>query len=114
LLDVLTSSQLSEWLAYDQLEPIGSGWSDWRASYLCSFLTNVVGQLYGKEGEKPELTLPMDYMAVYDREDLKEQLISLKQKQSVEEMRRTMLAIAGTQNRREEVKTRKRVIKPKQ
>ena len=101
-------------MAYDQLEPIGQGWSDYRMAYLCSFLTNVVGQLYSEEGKQPELTLPTDYQFVYDREALKEELADMQQRQSIEEMRRTMLAIAGTQNQRVGIQTRKRIIKPKQ
>jgi hypothetical protein len=105
-LDELTSSQLSEWEAYDRLEPIGTHWQEYRESYLCSFLTNVVRQRYPEEGRPPVLTLPTDFMHVYDREELNAYIEQNKHKQSVEEMKQALLSIVGT-------KPKNRVRKPK-
>jgi hypothetical protein len=96
LLDELTSVQLSEWEAYDRLEPIGTWWQDYRIAYLCSFFTNVVNQLYHKDGEPvPELQDVYDYMPVYDRSELKKTRQRGSKQQSVTEIKNTLLGLVS-------------------
>ena len=61
-MDNLTSRQLSEWEAYDKIDPIGSWRDDFRIAKLESLLTNIVQQLYAKKGSAPTITTPLDFM----------------------------------------------------
>lgn len=56
LLKQLSSPQLSEWEAYDRLEPVGRWGSDYRGAALLSLMTNV----HLKKGSP--LTKPQDFM----------------------------------------------------
>lgn len=56
LLDELTSSQLSEWEAYNRISPIGDIKEDVRTAYLASTITNLAIDVHGKKGtKKPEI-----------------------------------------------------------
>lgn len=101
MLDVLTSYQLSEWEAYDRLDPIGEDRADFRIARLISVVENIARTVWGEEGV--EMTIPADYMPEWDKED--EDDIESKKRQTVEEMKQVMLSITDRQNR--EVKRRK-------
>jgi len=92
---VITSKQLSEWEAYDRLDPIGTWREDYRLAYISSLLTNLTISVHGKKGTKS--TNPIDFMLNWDLEKAKE-----PKKQSVEDMKATLLGIAKQQNRRVE------------
>jgi hypothetical protein len=96
-LDQLTSKQISEWEAYDRIDPIGSWRDDFRIAKLESLLVNIVQQLYTdtKKGKKPEVTSPLDFMVDWDGSKDKE-----PKKQSVEEMKQILLSIASAQNKK--------------
>ena len=95
MLEVLTSKQLSEWEAYDRIDPIGKWRDDYRLAYLSSLLTNLTISVHGKTGTKT--TNPIDFMLDWDLGKLKE-----PKKQSVEEMKAVLGGIARQQNRRVE------------
>lgn len=94
MLDQLTSKQLSEWEAYDRLDPIGSWREDFRMAYLSSLITNLTISVHGKKGAKT--TTPMEFMPEWDREGV----IHEPKKQSVEEMKAIMMGIAKNQNKK--------------
>ena len=100
MLDQLTSIQLSEWQAYDRLEPMGEDRADFRMAYLSTIITNIARKLYGKAGV--EMTVPLDFMPEWDREeeDIEEGKIHMPKKQTVEQMKHILEAIAGVQNKK--------------
>lgn len=95
-MDQLTSKQISEWEAYDRIDPIGSWRDDFRIAKLESLLTNIVQQLYAKKGSTPTITTPLDFMVDWSGEKGEVE----QKKQSTEEMKRTLLGIANMQNKR--------------
>lgn len=96
----LTSIQLSEWEAYDRLDPIGGWRSDFRIASLISIIVNIARSVWGKEGIK--MSVPLDFMPEWDKE------IELETKQqTVEEMKQILLSIASRQNKEVERKKRK-------
>jgi len=84
LLDKLTSSQLSEWEAYDKLDPIGTWRIDFNMAYLACVITNIAQSVHGKKGASKQTT-PMDFMPQWDSEG--------KQEQTVEEQKQILLDI---------------------
>jgi hypothetical protein len=93
-LDQLTSKQLSEWEAYDRLDPVGKWRDDFRLAYLSSLLTNLTVSVYGKKGAV--MTNPIDFMLDWDVEGEGKQ----PKQQSVEEMKQILLGFARSQNRK--------------
>jgi hypothetical protein len=87
-LDILTSKQVSEWLAYDRLDPIGEYRNDSRFAIVCSTITNIARSIWGKNGSK--MTLISDFMPQYEQKQ-----INRKPKQSVEQMKDILKTIAG-------------------
>lgn len=100
LLDELTSEQVSEWIAYDQLDPIGTWREDYRHAALCSLITNFVRSIYGKKGQV-EFTKYSEFMPEWDagkryKEEVKEQ--------TVEEQKAAIMRIADAFGRKEKRK----------
>jgi hypothetical protein len=92
-LEVLTSRQLSEWEAYDRIDPTGEWREDFRMAYLASLVTNLTISVHGKKGAKhTEVT---DFMPDWSGEKLHE-----PKKQSAEEMKEMLLGIAAAQNKK--------------
>ena len=91
-MDSLTSRQLSEWEAYDRLDPIGTWRDDFRLAYLSSLITNIAISIHGKKGAKH--TTPMDFMLDWD---VKEKKINV---QSVEEQKRILMDLFEVHNKR--------------
>jgi hypothetical protein len=89
----LTSRQLSEWEAYDRLDPIGTWRDDFRMAYLAAQMTNLTIAVHGKKGAKQVSTI--DFMPNWDEEKIIE-----PKKQSVEEMKSIILGIANAQNKK--------------
>lgn len=50
--DNLTSKQISEWEAYDRLDPIGAWKGDFHMAYLAMTMTNLAISVHGKKGTK--------------------------------------------------------------
>jgi hypothetical protein len=95
LLDQLTSYQLSEWEAYDRLDPIGTWREDFRVAELLSLITNTARAVHGKKGIK--MSSPSDFMPNWDA--LASGIPQVK-KQSAEEMKQILLSMASTHNRK--------------
>jgi len=66
-LNELTSVQLSEWEAYDRLDPIGEWRADFRMAYLSIIVTNIARAVYGTKGTK--MTVPLDFMPEWGKEE---------------------------------------------
>lgn len=80
-------------MAYDTIDPVGTWREDFRIASLQSMITNIVRSLYPPEGAKePEMTNPADFMVDWGQEpeETKE-----PKKQTVEQMKQMMYAIAG-------------------
>lgn len=91
-MDQLTSAQLSEWEAYDRLDPIGKWRDDYSFAVLNALIVNIVNKLYGK-GKGKQYT-PNDFMPNWSGEK------KSVRTQSVEEMKQSLLNIAKIANTR--------------
>jgi len=108
-LDNLTSRQLSEWEAYDKIDPIGSWRDDFRIAKLESLLTNIVQQLYAKKGSAPTITTPLDFMPDWsgERADIK------PEKSLADEIKQVFSGIASNKEKKVERKLKPPVTKTK-
>lgn len=93
-MDELSAAQLSEWEAYDKLDPIGSWRDDYRMAVLDALIVNIVSRLYSKKGRSSKEVTPMDFMPNWSGE--KKEV----RKQSMEEMKQALLSFAKTVNKR--------------
>lgn len=114
-MDELTSVQLSEWEAYDRIDPIGSWRDDYRMASLSALMTNIFQAIYHEEGKEVKQSSPVDFMPIWDEAErkkiaLKEQDVESK-RQSAEEMKSALLDFAKRHNEREARKGRKPTIK---
>jgi hypothetical protein len=91
--DHLTGMQISEWEAYDKLDPIGTWRDDFRMAKIESLLVNIANALYHKQGDEPKVTTPMDFMVKWGEEVEETEPI----KQSAEDMLKVFAEIAGAQ-----------------
>lgn len=98
LLAQITSAQLSEWEAYDRLDPIGEMRGDIRSAQLRSLITNIMKQLYPEEGVEPVLTSPSEFMIDWGGEKSKPE----PPQQSVQDQKRILLGIARVQKKKAE------------
>ena len=105
-MDQLSSKQISEWEAYDRIDPIGTWRDDFRLAKIESLITNIVQQLYAKKGSTPKLTTPIDFMVDWTGDKVVE-----PKKQSVEDMKSILLGIAGSQNKKVRGQSRPPVTK---
>ena len=73
---MLTSTQVSEWEAFDSLEPRETTKADYRVGLLCSTMVNIARSVWGKKGSF-KATTPLDYMPNWDgkEEEPKEQTV---------------------------------------
>jgi hypothetical protein len=94
---------LSEWEAYDRLDPIGKWRDDFRMSFLASLITNLMIRAYGKKGAR--LTEVKDFLLDWSG-DLKK---AGQTKQSPEEMKEILTSIFTAHNKKFEAKSK---IKP--
>lgn len=93
-MDQLTSAQLSEWEAYDRLDPIGTWRDDYRMAVLDSLIVNIVSRLYAKKGHTPKEVTPTEFMPNWSGEK------KIAKRQSVEDMKQALLSIAKSVNKR--------------
>lgn len=84
-MDQLTSTQLSEWEAYDKIDPIGTWREDFRMAYICSVISNLAISIHGKRGAKGRTAI--DFMPEWDKVETE------PVKQSVEEMKAVLLEV---------------------
>lgn len=97
MLDYLTGPQLSEWEAYDTLDPIGKWRDEFSAASLSSLLANIAISTNAKKGTKPKLTTPMDFMPDWANELDKE---SSKKTQSTEDMKQMLMSLVSSSSKR--------------
>jgi len=95
LLEQLTSEQLSEWEAYDRLEPVGEIRGDVRNALLCMLVANLAQSVWGKKGRHRMFEL-QDFLPRWDES------VGEKERtpQSVEEMKEVLKTIARTVGKR--------------
>lgn len=86
MLERLTSEQLTEWQAYDRLEPIGQWRDDYRIAYLISAIASMVGG---------SAINPIDIMENMQYWNIKKKVQVSGKKQSVEEMKSILISIAS-------------------
>lgn len=82
-MSVLSSRQLSEWMAYDRLEPFGEERADLRAGVVASVIANV------NRGKKGKAYSPQDFTLKFGEQEAEEPY-----KQSTEEMKKIMMGMA--------------------
>ena len=87
--------QISEWEAYDRLDPIGEWRADFRIAQLRATIVNIAKELYPEKGVKPVLVTPLEMMPDWDGTEEKEVV-----QQSVEEQKRILFGIANVQKKR--------------
>jgi len=91
-LDQLTSIQLSEWEAYDRLDPIGTWRDDFRMALLASIITNVA---MGMAGVKGKMTKPLDFMPNWSGEEVDDTMTA----QSPDDILNAFKKIISVQNK---------------
>lgn len=97
MLNELTSSQITEWMAYDRLEPLNMGEMGW--AILCSVASNIAISIHGKKGSK--YTKPIDFMPWhYD--------MAKKKTQTAEEQKEILKKIALIHNQKYKKGVKKR------
>ncbi len=94
-MDELTSFQISEWEAYDRIDPIGTWRDDFRMAYMSSLITNLTISVHGKKNTKH--TDIMDFMPRWDNVGDEKQI----KKQSLDDMKKALIDIASSQNKKE-------------
>ncbi len=93
-MDQLTSAQVTEWEAHDQLDPIGKWRDEYSFAVLDSLIVNIVSRLYAKKGHTPKEVLPTEFMPNWSGEK------KIARKQSVEEMKQALMALAKSVSKR--------------
>ena len=95
LLDRLTSRQISEWEAYDRIDPIGEWVKDFRFAVLDSLIINIVQKLFPKKGATAKDINPIEFMP-----DWLGERGEVKEAQTVGEMKDILFGIAKAQNKK--------------
>lgn len=101
-MDQLTSAQVTEWEAHDQLDPIGKWRDEYSFAVLDSLIINIVSRLYAKKGHTPKEVLPTEFMPNWSGEK------KIARKQSVEEMKQALMALAKSVSKRADPKKKVR------
>jgi hypothetical protein len=109
LLSQITSAQLSEWEAYDRLDPIGSWRQDFNHASLISKITNIANAIYCEKDKKPVVTNAGDFMPIWDKEERKRLEIKREKEQveiqSAEDMKSFLMSFTKVHNERIERKS---------
>ena len=91
----LSSVQISEWEAYDRIDPIGTWREDFRMAYISSLMTSLTISVHGKKGAKhPNI---IDFMPEWDVTGKQ----AVAKIQSVDDMKKALMEIAKAQNKKE-------------
>lgn len=86
---MLTSEQVSEWIAYERIDPVGEWRSDARNSQLIATIYNLFLARFGKKGTKSKT--PADFMPKWDSEQDQNEV----NYQDVDEMKSQIQAAAN-------------------
>ncbi len=95
LLDCLTGEELSEWEAYNKIEPIGQYRTDMMIAQLISLFHNFASSFGSKNGKR-QVAHPIDFIPWLE----KAEALGAPKEQSLEEMKAAMHAIAGAFNKK--------------
>jgi len=101
-LDQLTSNQLSEWEAYDQIDPIGTWRDDYLMAYIASVLTNIFNAEHCEKDKEPIRTAPIDFMPIWDVAEQKKQTKIKIQRQKAEDMKNILMSFVASHNKNTE------------
>jgi hypothetical protein len=82
---------LTEWIAYASIEPFGTGIDDQRMGMICSSIMNAMLMVHSDPKKKPKWYVPSDFIPDY----LGEEEIVEDKKQTVDDMKQVLKAIAG-------------------
>jgi hypothetical protein len=96
--------QLSEWEAYDRLDPIGTWRDDFRMAYLSSLITNLTISVHGKKGAKT--TNPIDFLPDWGEQRTTTTDVKQEEGSLAEQIKKVFGAIAKTEKRKEEIRKR--------
>ncbi len=66
MLDDLTADQVTEWAAYNELEPVGEYHRDYMHGQLMALIHNLAQSIYGKKGKRKTVR-PEDFLPWMDR-----------------------------------------------
>ena len=99
----MTGDQLSEWEAFDRLEPIGGYKQDFRFAQLCDLIHVVANALGGGNRVRSKI---QDFMPWWFTQYLKN-IGKIGGRQSVEEIKKGLLEFARQHNKALENKARK-------
>lgn len=86
LLNELSSQEISDWLAFSQIEPIGEVREDFRNSLLRHEIVALTHAIHGKKGTKP----PNFKKFILDWDNVNKE----KETQSVDQMKALLRALA--------------------
>lgn len=92
---MLNASQISEWIAYAELEPFGSSHESSLWGMLCATIANF-SQLIVRDGTKRKMFVPTDFVPDFLK---KEVVLEKKAGQTPEEMKAILMGLAGKQKR---------------
>ena len=96
-MDQLTSVQISEWEAYNVLDPIGTWRDDYRFARLEALMQNLVLSLYHTKGTpEPKYAMPIDQMPDWAGDKHQEE----PETQSWQDMKAIFSGIARDQNKK--------------
>ena len=92
----MTSEQLTEWEAYDRLDPVGKWRDELGWASLSSLIVNMAKEiLHDPKKGKPEFVNPNDFLIKWG--SVEEEQKPEPKKQSIEEMQQMMYIIARGQ-----------------
>ena len=94
----LTSEQITEWIAYNEIDPIGEWRNDYRFAYLESLITNIVIKLFRRRGAK--LTDVKSFMPTWIKTE------ESKIFQSIDQMKEVVYNIARAFKNNKQIKSK--------
>lgn len=94
LLEELTSTQISEWQAYDSLEPLGELLDDFRIARLSQLIFNLTQSVHGKKGSFKHMDIE-DFMPDYALDIDPDDDASEPEYQTVDQMKQFMMSMVS-------------------
>ena len=94
-MDQLTSYQLSEWEAYDRIDPIGRRRDEYNMAHLISTVVNIARTVWHGKGQALKLTTPEEFVPQWGLTDYQPQ----SKGRTMEEMKSIALAFATSHNK---------------
>lgn len=89
----MTSAQISEWEAYDRLDPIGTWRDDFRMASLAALMINITALTHRKKSsDKPRMIEPIEVMPDWAGE-LQKRVSKI---QSTEDMKQILLGLVAS------------------